>query len=82
MPTSSSHSSSVRARALNETAWMKFFMVSVATTSRLSPFVYASMKTSPCTITSISAAVSVLSRPVNGDSGIGVIPVSGSAWVR
>ena len=35
----SSHSSSVRHRARSEIAWMKFFIVSVATTRRLSPIV-------------------------------------------
>jgi hypothetical protein len=79
VPTSNSHSSSVRARAVSDTAWMKFFIVSVATTRRLSPFVYASRNPVPRTTTSIPAATSVLSRPANGDSGIGVTPVRGSA---
>ena len=82
VPTSSSHSSSARARAVSEAAWMKFFIVSVATTLRLSPCVYASRNSVPCTTTSISAAARAFSRPVNGDSGIGVMPVSGSAYVR
>ena len=61
---------------------MKFFIVSVATTRRLSPFVYASRNWVPRTITSSSAAARTFSRPANGDSGIGVMPVSGSACVR
>ncbi len=61
---------------------MKFFIVSVATTSRLSPCSYAGQKSSPWTTTSIAAAVRVFSRPPNGDSGIRVTPSSGSAYVR
>ena len=61
---------------------MKFFIVSVATTSRLSPRVYASRNAVPLTATSSSAAIRMFSRPVNGDSGIGVTPRSGEAWVR
>ena len=79
VPTSCSHSSRVVARARSEAAWMKFFIVSVATTIRLSPCSYAGQNSSPWTTTSIWAAASVLSRAVNGDSGIGVTPVSGSA---
>jgi len=58
---------------------MKFFMVSVATTLLLSPSVYAARNDSPSTWTSISAARITFDRPVNADSGIGVIPVSGVA---
>ena len=65
-----------------EATWIRFFMVSVATTARLSPSVYDSRKRWPWTWISISAAIRMLSRPVNGDSGIGVTPTSGVPYVR
>ena len=61
---------------------MKFFIVSVATTCRLSPTVYASQNASPRTVTSISAPIRALSRPLNADSGIRVTPRSGAPCVR
>ena len=56
---------------------MRFFIVSVATTARLSPSVYDSRNRWPWTWISISAAIRTLSRPVNGDSGTGVTPTRG-----
>ena len=58
---------------------MKFFIVSVATTRRLSPSVYALMNAVPSTCTSMTAASKVLARPVKLDSGMTVTPVSGAA---
>ena len=75
----SSHSSSVAPSNASDSRWMKFFIVSVATTNRLSPSVYAAMNAVPSTWTSISAARSVFDRPSKLDSGIGVMSVSGAA---
>ena len=81
-PMNASHSSSVAPLNASDSRWMKFFIVSVATTSRLSPSVYAAMNAVPRTWTSIVAASSVFDRPSNADSGIAVTPSSGVPYVR
>ena len=78
----SSHSSRVAPEKARDSRWMKFFIVSVATTSRLSPSVYAAMNAVPSTWTSMVAASRVFDLPSNDDSGIGVTPSSGAPKVR
>jgi hypothetical protein len=73
------YSSSVAPSNSMATWWMKFFIVSVATTCELSPSVYAGARLWSSTWTSASYAKRMFDRPTNDDSGIGASPASGFA---